>query len=187
VPTDSQSPSRRGSCARERAARRSSPTDRFRKRRNFSPATGSSTARAPTASYDIAAHASSAPGKGGIPQVVPAPDAEPIVEDDDTLTLLFMCCHPTLTSASSIALTLRAVGGLTAAEISNAFLVPEGTMAQRISRAEQGIKSSGVPFRMPDSRSRARAWAPSCTSSIWSSTRQPAALNLSNALPRVTH
>jgi RNA polymerase sigma factor (sigma-70 family) len=69
---------------------------------------------------------------------------------DDTLTVLFMCCHPSLTPASAIALTLRAIGGLTTAEIANAFLVPEATMAQRISRAKQRIKASGVPFGMPD-------------------------------------
>jgi RNA polymerase sigma factor (sigma-70 family) len=68
---------------------------------------------------------------------------------DDTLVLLFMCCHPALTPASAIALTLRAVGGLTTAEIANAFLVPEATMAQRISRAKQTVKASGVPFQMP--------------------------------------
>ena len=70
-------------------------------------------------------------------------------EQDDTLILLFMCCHPALTPSSAIALTLRAVGGLTTAEIANAFLVPEATMAQRISRAKQSIKASGVPFRLP--------------------------------------
>lgn len=70
---------------------------------------------------------------------------------DDTLTLLFMCCHPALTSPSAIALTLRAVGGLTTAEIAKAFLVPEATMAQRISRAKQRLKASGVPFRIPPS------------------------------------
>lgn len=70
-------------------------------------------------------------------------------ERDDTLILLFMCCHPALTPASAIALTLRAVGGLTTAEIANAFLVPEATMAQRISRAKASIKESGVPFEMP--------------------------------------
>src|SRR4051794_22934348 len=59
---------------------------------------------------------------------------------DDTLALLFMCCHPALTSASAIALTLRAIGGLTTAEIAHAFLVPEASMAQRISRAKQTIK-----------------------------------------------
>jgi predicted RNA polymerase sigma factor len=70
-------------------------------------------------------------------------------DQDDTLALFFMCCHPVLTPASAIALTLRAVGGLTTAEIARAFLVPEATMAQRISRAKERIKSSGVPFRMP--------------------------------------
>jgi RNA polymerase sigma factor (sigma-70 family) len=76
--------------------------------------------------------------------------ATPEVSDqDDTLIVLFMCCHPALTAASAIALTLRAVGGLTTAEIANAFLVTEATMAQRISRAKGRIKSSGVAFRMP--------------------------------------
>ncbi|MDQ3156783.1 MAG: sigma-70 family RNA polymerase sigma factor [Actinomycetota bacterium] len=68
---------------------------------------------------------------------------------DDTLILLFMCCHPALTPASAIALTLRAVGGLTTAEIANAFLVPESTMGQRISRAKQSIKVSDEPFQKP--------------------------------------
>jgi len=77
-------------------------------------------------------------------------DADP----DDSLLLLFMCCHPALTPASSIALTLRAVGGLTTAEIANAFLVPEATMAQRISRAKQRIRESGVAFEMPGERER---------------------------------
>jgi RNA polymerase sigma factor (sigma-70 family) len=76
-------------------------------------------------------------------------------EQDDTLILLFMCCHPALTRPSAIALTLRAVGGLTTAEIANAFLVPEATMAQRISRAKQRIRTSGVPFRMPLGQERA--------------------------------
>jgi predicted RNA polymerase sigma factor len=70
-------------------------------------------------------------------------------DHDDTLTVLFMCCHPALTPASAIALTLRAVGGLTTPQIANAFLVPEATMAQRVSRAKRQIKASGVPFRMP--------------------------------------
>jgi RNA polymerase sigma factor (sigma-70 family) len=68
---------------------------------------------------------------------------------DDTLALLFMCCHSSLTPASAIALTLRAVAGLTTAEIAHAFLVPEATMAQRISRAKQRIQTSGVPFALP--------------------------------------
>ena len=75
---------------------------------------------------------------------------------DDTLTLLFMCCHPSLTPSSAIALTLRAVGGLTTAEIASAFLVPEATMAQRISRAKHSIKTSGVPFQLPSSEDRAQ-------------------------------
>jgi predicted RNA polymerase sigma factor len=70
-------------------------------------------------------------------------------DGDDTLMLLFMCCHPALTPASAIAITLRAVGGLNTAEIARAFLVPEATMAQRISRAKQTIKASGVDFQMP--------------------------------------
>ena len=85
----------------------------------------------------------------------PPPDAELGVDEDDTLVLLFMCCHPALTPASAIALTLRAVGGLTTAEIAQAFLAPEATMAQRISRAKQGIKSSGIPFTMPSETERA--------------------------------
>ena len=76
-------------------------------------------------------------------------------EADDTLVLLFMCCHPALTTSSAIALTLRAVGGLTTAEIASAFLVPETTMAQRISRAKHTIKTSGVPFRLPTQDERA--------------------------------
>lgn len=77
-------------------------------------------------------------------------------QEDDTLVLLFMCCHPALTPASAIALTLRAVGGLTTAEIAHAFLVPEATMAQRISRAKQTIKDSGVPFQLPTSEEQSQ-------------------------------
>jgi RNA polymerase sigma factor (sigma-70 family) len=78
------------------------------------------------------------------------PAVPPVVSgEDDSLRLLFLCCHPALTPGSAIALTLRAVGGLTTAEIARAFLVPEATMAQRISRAKQRIKNSEVPFRMP--------------------------------------
>jgi RNA polymerase sigma factor (sigma-70 family) len=79
---------------------------------------------------------------------------EPETDPDDTLTLFFMCCHPSLTPSSAIALTLRAVGGLTTAEIAHAFLVPEATMAQRISRAKASIKASGVPFRLPTREDR---------------------------------
>ena len=75
-------------------------------------------------------------------------------DEDDTLILLFLCCHPALTPASAIALTLRAVGGLTTAEIAHAFLVPEATMAQRISRAKSSIKASGVPFSLPSHEER---------------------------------
>src|SRR5438270_5220620 len=86
--------------------------------------------------------------------------AEPTIElqidsdEDDTLRLLFMCCHPALSPSSAIALTLRAVGGLTTAEIASAFLVPEATMAQRISRAKNSIRASGVRFEEPSARER---------------------------------
>jgi RNA polymerase sigma factor (sigma-70 family) len=76
-------------------------------------------------------------------------DPEPVPDADDTLTMLLLCCHPALTPASQIALTLRAVGGLTTAEIARAFLVPEATVAQRISRAKAAIRRSGAEFRMP--------------------------------------
>jgi RNA polymerase sigma factor (sigma-70 family) len=84
----------------------------------------------------------------------PAPATE--TDQDDTLILLYMCCHAALTPPSAIALTLRAVGGLTTAEIASAFLVPEATMAQRISRAKQSIKASGVPFSLPTGGDRAQ-------------------------------
>nr|WP_225956844.1 DUF6596 domain-containing protein [Amycolatopsis lexingtonensis] len=77
------------------------------------------------------------------------PPAGGEVYPDDTLTLLFLCCHPALTPSSQIALTLRAVGGLTTAEIARAFLVPEATIAQRISRAKQRIKAAGARFALP--------------------------------------
>lgn len=77
-------------------------------------------------------------------------------DHDDTLALFFMCCHPSLTPSSAIALTLRAVGGLTTSEIASAFFVPEATMAQRISRAKQSIKASGVPFQLSDAKERAQ-------------------------------
>ena len=86
---------------------------------------------------------------------VPAPDSDVAVEQDDTLALLFMCCHPALTPPTAVALTLRAVGGLSTPEIAGAFLVPEATMAQRISRAKQSIRSSGIPFRLPEQGERA--------------------------------
>ena len=83
------------------------------------------------------------------------PDPGPGPAADDTLTLLLLCCHPSLTQASQVALTLRAVGGLTTAEIARAFLVPEATVAQRISRAKQRIKASGAEFRPPSEAERA--------------------------------
>jgi len=89
-------------------------------------------------------------------QLAPPPAVHTETDQDDTLILLFMCCHPALTTSSAIALTLRAVGGLTTAEIASAFLVPEPTMAQRISRAKSSIKDSGVPFSLPTSRERAQ-------------------------------
>ncbi|MEV4196967.1 RNA polymerase sigma factor [Micromonospora globbae] len=88
-------------------------------------------------------------------RVAPAVDDQLTAGRDDTLVLLFLCCHPALSPASAIALTLRAVGGLSTAEIAHAFLVPEATMAQRISRAKQRIRDSGVPFRMPEADDRA--------------------------------
>jgi RNA polymerase sigma factor (sigma-70 family) len=79
----------------------------------------------------------------------------PVAGRDDTLTLLFLCCHPSISPPSQLALTLRAVGGLTTAQIATAFLVPEATMAQRISRAKQKIKTSGLGFVMPPPDERA--------------------------------
>jgi len=78
-----------------------------------------------------------------------------VPDQDDTLVLLFLCCHPALKPAAAIALTLRAVGGLTTTEIANAFLIPEATMAQRISRAKLKVKDSGVPFGLPTPDERA--------------------------------
>jgi RNA polymerase sigma factor (sigma-70 family) len=89
--------------------------------------------------------------------VVPAP-AEPgdsEVDADDTLVLLFLCCHPALSPPSQLALTLRAVGGLTTEQIARAFFVPEATMYQRISRAKQGIRAAGARFEMPPADERA--------------------------------
>ncbi len=79
----------------------------------------------------------------------PGPGPAPAPADDDTLTLLLLCCHPSLIPVSQVALTLRAVGGLSTAEIARAFLVPEATTGQRISRAKQRIKASGARFAMP--------------------------------------
>jgi RNA polymerase sigma factor (sigma-70 family) len=93
--------------------------------------------------------------RSAIETVVPTVFGEIGADEDDTLTLLFMCCHPSLTPSTAVALTLRAVGGLTTAEIASAFLVPEATMAQRISRAKQTIKASKVAFRLPNDSERA--------------------------------
>ncbi|MER7665262.1 sigma-70 family RNA polymerase sigma factor [Streptomyces sp. NPDC096193] len=87
----------------------------------------------------------------------PAPGESRAPAEDDTLTLLFLCCHPELTPAAQIALTLRAVGGLTTAEIARAHLVPEATMAQRVSRAKQKVR--GLPFRQPGPEDRDRRLA----------------------------
>ncbi|HYG71623.1 MAG TPA: sigma-70 family RNA polymerase sigma factor [Actinomycetota bacterium] len=81
-------------------------------------------------------------------------DGSELADRDDTLTLVFLCCHPTLSAASRIALTLRAVGGLTTAEIASAFLVPEATMAQRISRAKATLASRDVRFELPSQPER---------------------------------
>ncbi|WBQ07884.1 RNA polymerase sigma factor [Kribbella sp. CA-293567] len=87
--------------------------------------------------------------------VAPGADQDQPPESDDTLTLLFLCCHPAVTPASQVALTLRAVGGLTTAEIAKAFMVPEATMAPRISRAKKSIKNAGSRFVLPPEDERA--------------------------------
>ncbi|MDI1462053.1 sigma factor [Catellatospora sp. KI3] len=81
--------------------------------------------------------------------VAAAPGERAVPDSDDTLTLLLLCCHPALTAASQVALTLRAVGGLSTAEIAHAFLVPEATTAQRVSRAKQRIRATGARFAAP--------------------------------------
>jgi RNA polymerase sigma factor (sigma-70 family) len=90
---------------------------------------------------ELLAHAMTLPGEAS--------------DRDDTLTLLFLCCHPAISAPSQLALTLRAVGGLTTAEIAKAFLVPETTMGQRISRAKQAIKAAGLHFDLPPEAERA--------------------------------
>src|SRR5215472_14789645 len=95
-----------------------------------------------------------------LPEEWLAPAADQATADsDDTLILLFMCCHPSLSTASQIALTLRAVGGLTTAEVARAFLAPEATMTRRITRAKQAIKDSGIAFRIPSGPERAERLA----------------------------
>ena len=94
------------------------------------------------------------------PEALHAPGPDDLAPDeDDTLTLLFLCCHPSLSAASQLALTLRAVGGLTTAEIARAFFVPEATMAQRISRAKATIRASEAPFSLPPQEERAERLA----------------------------
>jgi hypothetical protein len=91
------------------------------------------------------------------PAIEPAENIEADMDPEDTLVFLFMCCHPALSTSSAIALTLtlRAVGGLTTAEIANAFMVPKATMAQRISRTKQSIKASSAGTR----QRRTNGWA----------------------------
>ena len=91
--------------------------------------------------------------------VGPPADSAPAADRDDSLALLFLCCHPALSRPSRIALTLRAVGGLTTAQIASAFLVPEATMAQRISRAKQTLRADGTGLRMPAPAERAQRLA----------------------------
>jgi RNA polymerase sigma factor (sigma-70 family) len=90
------------------------------------------------------------------------PDPGPAASTDDTLTLLLLCCHPSLTLVSQVALTLRAVGGLTTAEIARALLVPEATVAQRISRAKQRIRASGAEFALPPEGERSERLVAVC-------------------------
>ncbi|WP_306461851.1 sigma factor-like helix-turn-helix DNA-binding protein [Spongiactinospora gelatinilytica] len=85
-----------------------------------------------------------------------ADEPRPPGDQDDTLLLLFLCCHPALNPPAQVALTLRAVGGLTTAEIARALLLPEATLAQRISRAEKRVLEAGGRFRMPGDDERAR-------------------------------
>ncbi|MEV1112509.1 MULTISPECIES: RNA polymerase sigma factor [unclassified Micromonospora] len=90
-----------------------------------------------------------------LPEQWLAPAADRLQDADDTLILVFLCCHPALTPASQIALTLRAVGGLSTAEVARAFLVPEATMTRRISRGKQRIRDSGLRFAPPTATERA--------------------------------
>ena len=90
-------------------------------------------------------------------QIALAADTDGATERDDSLELLFMCCHPALSPSSAIALTLRAVGGLTTAEIARAFLVPEATMAQRISRAKESLRATGTGFALQPGAEREAA------------------------------
>ena len=105
-------------------------------------------------------HRENAVARYALPEAWIGPPADrPPTDSDDTLILLFMCCHPALSVSSQIALTLRAVGGLTTAEVARAFLVPEATMTRRITRAKQRIKDSGIPFAVPSVDERAERLA----------------------------
>jgi predicted RNA polymerase sigma factor len=86
----------------------------------------------------------------------PADANDAAADRDDSLKMLFLCCHPALSGPSQIALTLRAAGGLTTAQIAAAFLVPEATMAQRISRAKAAIRAEGLEFELPPGEARER-------------------------------
>ena len=98
--------------------------------------------------------------------------AEPVPAGDDTLLLMYMCCHPSLTPSAAIPLALRAVGGLTTREIADAFLVPEATMAQRISRAKASVKASAEPFAMPAADARPERSDHACGTCLrWSTFR----------------
>ena len=117
------------------------------------------TVAAPAADRPVAQRERAAPARGrAVAARAPREARDTPRPSDDTLTLLFLCCHPALSPPSQIALTLRAVGGLTTAEIASAFLVPEATMAQRISRAKQRDQGRGRAFAMPpDERARRAA------------------------------
>ena len=87
--------------------------------------------------------------------------------EDDRLRLIFTCCHPALAPENRVALTLRLLGGLTVAEIAHAFLVPETTMAQRITRAKQKIKNANIPYRVPARRGPADPHRDACSSVLY--------------------
>lgn len=94
-----------------------------------------------------------------VPKSAPSPEVVRPEDRDDTLITVFLCCHPGLKAPSQIALTLRAVGGLTTAEIARGLMIPEATVAQRITRAKQKILDSGARFAMPEPAERDRRLA----------------------------